>query len=379
MLYTKILQWVINDSIYENKEMKKILEDFTDNVKYDQSDIDYDSLLELLNNNNITLDSFKPINSGTISLVYKGLLDNEKPIIVKMLKKNIKNRLDESIKYFIFLSKITKYIPYINVCNLDKIIVDINDKLKLQINFEEEIKNINKFYNNFEDNKNFMIPKSYDEFTLQNNKIIVMDYINGLNVYSIDQNDKLNFLKILYEFMFECMFNFKIFHGDLHPGNILFIKDSENKLKIGIIDYGIVEEYDDDIKQRVCLFFKKLVKGDDKKLYDYIVNNIGETDNCSNNLLIIDKDKIVNELLKVKEKHNILTNSVKANDIYYINNVLNKHKMILNIKFSKIFLIMSSMYSLLYMLQDDKNGEVFKECFDNYCKNYVFTYLNFIE
>ena len=53
--------------------------------------------------------------------------------------------------------------------------------------------------------------------------------------------------------------------------------------------------------------------------------------------------------------------------------------MVLNNKFSRVFLILSSMYSLLYMLQDDTNGEVFKECFKNYCNNYVFTYLNFIE
>jgi len=379
ILYTKILQWVVNDSVFENKEMKKILENFTDNVKYEESDIDYTTLLDLVNNNNIKLESLKPIKSGTLSLVYKGILNDETSVIIKILKNNIKYKLEESIKYFIFLSKISKYIPYINECNLDKIVVDINSNLILQINFDQEVKNTNKFYEYFKDNKNIVIPKVYDEYTLQYSNLIVMNYINGSNIYSADENiEKLEYLKILYEFMFECMFNYKIFHGDLHPGNILFIKE-DDKYKLGIIDYGIIEECDDTLKQKLCLFFKKLIKGNDKDTYEYIVNTLGEPNIKNNKTTIIDKEKILDELMICKNKYKILTDSVKANDIYYINMVLNKNNMMLDLNFSKVFLIVSSMYSLLYMLQESKNGNVFKECFEKYCSNYIFTYLNFIE
>jgi predicted unusual protein kinase regulating ubiquinone biosynthesis (AarF/ABC1/UbiB family) len=379
ILYTKILQWVVNDSVFENKEMKKILENFTDNVKYEESDIDYTTLLDLVNNNNIKLESLKPIKSGTLSLVYKGILNDETSVIIKILKNNIKYKLEESIKYFIFLSKISKYIPYINECNLDKIVVDINSNLILQINFDQEVKNTNKFYEYFKDNKNIVIPKVYDEYTLQYGNLIVMNYINGSNIYSADENiEKLEYLKILYEFMFECMFNYKIFHGDLHPGNILFIKE-DDKYKLGIIDYGIIEECDDTLKQKLCLFFKKLIKGNDKDTYEYIVNTLGEPNIKNNKTTIIDKEKILDELMICKNKYKILTDSVKANDIYYINMVLNKNNMMLDLNFSKVFLIVSSMYSLLYMLQESKNGNVFKECFEKYCSNYIFTYLNFIE
>ena len=50
ILYTKFLQWIINDAIYTNEEIKKSLEKFTDNVEYQESDIDYISLLQLINN-----------------------------------------------------------------------------------------------------------------------------------------------------------------------------------------------------------------------------------------------------------------------------------------------------------------------------------------
>ena len=145
MLYTKMLQWVINESINDNKEIKNILKSFSDNVSYNKSDIDYPSLIKTLNNQDIKLLSFDPIKSGTVSLVYKGLLNNQE-IVIKVMRNNIRERLIESIEYFIFLGKITKYIPYIKEFNIDSMIKDNREKIMSQLNFKREINNIENFY-----------------------------------------------------------------------------------------------------------------------------------------------------------------------------------------------------------------------------------------
>ena len=175
ILYTKLLQWIINDTIYFNNEIKKNFEQFTDNVHYDESDIDHTSLLELVNNNkNIKLVSLKPIKSGTISVVYRGILDDNKPIIIKVLKKNIYEKLVESINFFKLLGKISKYIPYISKFNLNNVINNNSNQLLLQTNFIIEANNIEVFYNNFKDNTNIIIPNVYKQFTVENNNIIVI-------------------------------------------------------------------------------------------------------------------------------------------------------------------------------------------------------------
>ena len=51
MIYTKVLQWVINDTICNNSNLMNYFEKFTNKVKYDESEIDYESLLELKNQN----------------------------------------------------------------------------------------------------------------------------------------------------------------------------------------------------------------------------------------------------------------------------------------------------------------------------------------
>jgi predicted unusual protein kinase regulating ubiquinone biosynthesis (AarF/ABC1/UbiB family) len=373
LLYTKILQWVINDTIYKNNTIKKIMESYTDNVQYDEIDIDYESLLKLTNDKDIKLVSYKPIKSGTISLIYKGILNNETPIVIKMLKKNIHEKLVNAVNFFIFLGNVCKYIPYVEKYNLSKSIIDNKDKLLLQVDFIKEVNNIETFYTSFKENSKYIIPKPYKNYTEENNNIIVMEYIEGVSIYSVKEEDKIIYIKMLYEFIFECIFNYKIFHGDLHPGNILFQKE-DNIHKIGIIDYGITEDFNDDEQKKICIFFKKLSSHMYEELFNYVVDNIVESPNKILSINDIQKKEIVNLLLHIHDKHDVLKNKLKASDIYYINRELEKYNLILSIKFSKIFLFLGSMYSLLYILQNKLDCDIFNDTFIEYCNRNMYIY-----
>jgi hypothetical protein len=186
ILYTKLLQWIINDTIFFNDDIKKNFEKFTDNVEYTESDIDYPSLLEIVNTHDIKLDSLKPFKSGTISIVFKGMLDDDKPVVIKMIKKNIHARLLESIEFFKLLGNVSRYIPYLCQFNLDSLIKYNSNELLLQTNFVKEAENIELFYSNFKNNSNIIIPRVYKDFTNMNNNVIVMDYIKGVSAYSIN-------------------------------------------------------------------------------------------------------------------------------------------------------------------------------------------------
>ena len=377
MLYTKMLQWVINDSINNNKEIKNILRTFSDNVTYDKSDIDYPSLIKTLNNPDIKLLSYDPIKSGTVSLIYKGLL-NDKEIVIKVMRNNIRERLVESIDYFIFLGKISKYIPYIKEFNIESMIKDNREKIMSQLDFNKEISNIENFYDNFKENDKILIPKVYKNYSINNNNVIVMDYIDGDSAYSINVNDKVAYIKILYEFVFEAIFNYKIIHGDLHPGNILFLK-KDNKYKLGIIDFGIVDEFTEETQQKISIFFKRLVTQKFDILFEYIIDNLVVSTKDIDNISNIPKKEIVNKLLIAQNKYEILKKRVKAKDIYYMNQVLKNYDLKLSLGFSKVFLFLGSMYSLLYILQEKIDGEIFQEVFNEYISKHIFVYLNFIE
>ena len=341
------------------------------------------SLLQLLNNSNIKLQSFKPYKSGTISLVFKGTLD-DKPIVIKMVKKDIQKKLVESIDFFKLLGFISKYIPYLSKFNIYSLINDNSKELLLQTNFIKEVENIELFYNKFKNDSNVIIPKVYNTYTHENNNLIVMDFIEGTSVYSILHEDKEAYIRILYLFIFECLFNNDLFHGDLHPGNILFIKDNENedkknKYKIGIIDYGIINTISTEMKPNICIFFKKLAQKKYAELFRLIIDKLVEPIKSIDKLKITSNDLIVDDLVKTQIECKILKSSVKANDVYHINRILEKYNLILSFEFSKLFLCVSSMYSLLFIIQHQIEEGLFVDVFDEYCNNNMFTYLYLME
>ena len=79
----------------------------------------------------------------------------------------------------------------------------------------------------------------------------MMDYIEGIKINQIEQEDYEGFAKQVMKFGFVTSVIHGVTHGDLHGGNILFIKDEndeKHKYKIGVIDFGIIYEIESNYK-----------------------------------------------------------------------------------------------------------------------------------
>ena len=78
-----------------------------------------------------------------------------------------------------------------------------------------------------------------------------MEQINGVPINKIQEEDYIGFAKQVLKFGFVTSLIHGVTHGDLHGGNILFIKDDNDtkyKYKIGVIDFGIIFELDTEFK-----------------------------------------------------------------------------------------------------------------------------------
>ena len=87
ILYVKVFQAIaLNNNLIDDKTNNKLLR-FTDNAPWSYSDINYEELIEVSNKYEIVFPyGYElPINSGMISLVFKGYKKSGKtPMIIKM-------------------------------------------------------------------------------------------------------------------------------------------------------------------------------------------------------------------------------------------------------------------------------------------------------
>jgi len=351
IFFTKIFQAFANNNNLFDKDLFHHFITYTDNVTYNTNEIDYNGLYDLINiarknNDELSIESEIPIKSGNIALVYNGKL-NGKNVIIKYRRKNITEKFNKSMSEIELLVNISGKIPYLRDLNISDLFEENREIMTNQLNFLNEVKNINIFREKFKDVHTICVPEVYSYFTDENPCAIIMEKIEGNRIENILNEDKHEYSKILSRFNLKCVFYDAIYHADLHSGNVIFMKEyhtfkdennnmtTEPVLKIGIIDYGIIGTMTREEQNVFFTFFKILVSKDHKELSVFITESLSE--------------KIDKSLLDISEgDKNILVNKISTiccavlesdskffggEEIYEINKILKTQ----NLQFSKFF------------------------------------------
>jgi len=278
ILYVKIFQALaLNNNIIDEKLYNSLLK-FTDNAPWSNKDIDMDALTSLEKEYNITiLNNYMPINSGMISLVFKGLKERgsnvKETVIIKMKRNNIAAILQDGIQKLLFCARLLSFIPIIKTSNISDIIHNNIHLINQQTDFTKEVENIKMMKTNSKNLKYIKIPDVYEEVTNKFSNIIMMEYIKGETIMSIDPTDYKEYSKQVIKFVLVSMLMTGKCHGDLHIGNILFIKDENDpkyKYKIGVIDFGLVYEIDK-MKNTFYYIFANMSRIDAKEMSQNLI------------------------------------------------------------------------------------------------------------
>tara|TARA_B100000902_G_scaffold399399_1_gene470060 strand:- start:2476 stop:3786 length:1311 start_codon:yes stop_codon:yes gene_type:complete len=247
IVYVKVFQSLCleKDILYDDE--KDYLMKYTDNVPYSNDDIDFEVLDKLEEEFGIHLENRRPVNSGIVGVVFKGKDIDNKKIVVKMLKPNIKDKYDLAFEEIEMLATYLQYVPYLNTINCIRIIEDSKENILEQTDFKKEIKNILFFKDKYKNHKEFVIPTVYTNITDKYNNIIVMSDITGLtfnDIKNLDSETKDIFAKLYSKWGLLGTLYYSCAQGDFHAGNMFFyINDSNNddipKYQLGVIDFGI--------------------------------------------------------------------------------------------------------------------------------------------
>jgi predicted unusual protein kinase regulating ubiquinone biosynthesis (AarF/ABC1/UbiB family) len=399
MMYVKIFQAFATNRNIVSPELNQFFSEYTDNVGYTTCEYDINELKELETRSTECapyrqlriLNDYKPIKSGLMSLIFKGVImptntntntntmetntggsadDADSScsgdeVVIKYLRKNISNTFNLSMNNLVVFAKFTRYFPYIRTLNVESLILQNIVCLKDQVNFRKELGNIRLYYRHWNEYEYVKIPKPYPEYTEKiNPDTIVMEYVNGMKITDIDPEDNDEFGKVLASFNAKAAFCTSFYHGDLHPGNILFIKNapvstsivkSRPVYQICILDFGIIghlSRYDQEL-----LF--KATKYIYQRRFDKIINiimscELSESSNLENDVSDIIPEK---NSLKYNNLHRELTEvlvryttpEIKffgVSEIYEINYILNNYGLMFKRSLYRLFITLAIMDSI---------------------------------
>ena len=359
-LFTKVVQWGVQEvysdaNIQGNDELKSYFSAFSNSVPYTQHEL-HASLLSIKNvtdfaksrNDELVIENDNiPINSGSVAIIFKARL-NDTPVIIKVLRPNIRKRIEDDIQAVLFFFDnlfIRKCIGYYIKLNFKMFIQHNSESLLNQCDFISEVNNALLFKNNLKNKKNIIIPHVYKHFTEAHNDVIVMEYIDGPIAKNVPLELLKNNFEMLQSFFFESLFRYNILHGDFHLGNIIITKNN----MIGIIDFGIVYTLtNDNSNQLFNVLFLSLNPANNKSLLRIIVRFIC-LDPCS-------RDAIYKKLLNDNEVLEFMSSDFTANLIIkIINKIMSDESLGLQKDICRLFLSTMSGLQTIEYVNDNKS------------------------
>ena len=183
ILYVKLFQaFALNHQWLDEATNQQLLK-FTDNAPWTFSDIDLTSLVAMADKHGIDLrhNYEVPINSGMISLVFKGYIKNtNKSVAIKMKRVNIEALLDDALEQIKTCMYLCSYFSFVKQYQLENILYKNMELIKNQTHFNKEVENIRIMKNNCSQLKYVKIPFVYEEVTSQFSNVIMMEYLDGI-------------------------------------------------------------------------------------------------------------------------------------------------------------------------------------------------------
>ena len=263
-----------------------------------------------------------PIGSASIGQVYRAKLkENGEEIALKVQKPNSYEIVKYDIEIMKFLAvRIDRYIHQTKTMNLPAIIKEFERSIFKELNFTEEVRNIENLSNNFKNVSYIKIPKVYSKYCTS--KIITMELVKGVSVTDLIEGeypdiDKKRIANYGVKSYFKQVLIDGFFHADPHPGNLIVAEGN----KLCYIDMGMMGVLNEDFKENLAELILLLIGGNTNDIIKQLIymDIITPSQNTANLKADIDDllnlyygaelqnmDGAIEDLLNVMVKNNVI-------------------------------------------------------------------------
>ena len=204
----------------------------------------------------------KPVAAASIAQVHRAVTMDGEDVVIKVQRPNIETTIDDDISILQYLAKlIVKYIQESKVYDPVGMVEEFAITIKREMDFTLEASYTERFKKKHSNDPRIFIPSIY--WNLTGKKVLTMERITGIKIDNVEKlrqsgidTEKIG--HIVAEVLFRQVFEFGVFHGDLHSGNI-FVLGPE---KVAFVDFGIVGRVDQEMQENLADIFTGLVSED---------------------------------------------------------------------------------------------------------------------
>lgn len=193
--------------------------------------------------------SDEPLACASIAQVHTARLKTGEDVVIKIQRPNVQKTIASDLHILYFIARqMEEAIPEAGAFNPVAIIREFERAITKEFDFRFEANNLERFARNFESWERVRIPMLYREHSSET--ILVMERFEGQKITEAPMDTHLRgvIAKDSVAMLFKMVFEDGLFHGDLHPGNLLILETGQ----IGLIDFGMVGRMTQTMQDRMA-------------------------------------------------------------------------------------------------------------------------------
>ena len=230
----------------------------------------------------------QPLAAASIAQVHRAVLLKKKdkkkkkiPVVVKVQRPGLADTFQRDLDIIKIFIKVLVYLNFASYFRWDEFVVELDKTFKEELDFRYEAANGRRMKKNLKFHKIY-VPTVYQKYCKR--RVLVMEFIDGVLMADYikellsdrakvkrwdDENDvdRKEVGEKLYISLLRQIFEDNLYHGDLHPGNIILLRKS----KFVLIDLGSTGTLDAELRKIYLGYINALSEGDFPRASDYYI------------------------------------------------------------------------------------------------------------
>lgn len=200
-----------------------------------------------------------PLATASIAQVHRAQLHDGRRVVFKIQRRGIVAQIKSDLRILdILVRRVLEELPEARAFDPQGVLKEFETSIMAELDFLKEAQHMRAFAHNFAAVDYVRIPSVVSEFTTA--EVLCMDFLEGIPIRKAREAGMdmqlvgSRYLTVAYD----MLFTHGLFHGDLHPGNVLVLEDGV----LGLLDFGMVGRLTREMRNRVLTIIVAVERGD---------------------------------------------------------------------------------------------------------------------
>lgn len=213
-----------------------------------------------------------PFASGSIAQVYRAVADNGQPVVVKVQRPDIEERIRSDMHILIAMAEaLESYVPELRMYHPSQIFEEFHRSITGELDFVNEASSTSRFHSHYAADGTLGVPQV--RWDLTGTRVLTMEWLDGTSLQQLlagttDGFQRTEIARSMASAFLVQFFETGLFHADPHPGNILVSPPN----RISLIDFGVVGQVSEELMTQLVVALLAAVN----RQTDWVVDVVSE-------------------------------------------------------------------------------------------------------